>query len=135
MTIGEAAEASGVSAKMIRYYEAIGLIGRVERNGANYRSYTDADVEALRFLRQARDLGFSVPEMRDLLLLWRDRFTASPEVRRLALVHMVTLEQKAAEIAAMRRALHDLAEGCSGDREPQREPQFAIPDALLGARA
>lgn len=119
MTIGEAAAASGVSAKMIRYYEAIGLIGRIERNGANYRSYTEAEVVTLRFLRRSRDLGFSVAQMRELLLLWRDGRQASADVRRLALAHATVLEQKAAEIAAMSRELHDLADRCAGDTQPE----------------
>ncbi len=129
MTIGEAAGASGVSAKMIRYYEAIGLIGRIERNGANYRSYTEAEVQTLGFLRRARDLGFSVAQMRELLLLWRDDQRASADVKRLALAHAAELEQKAAEIAAMSRALHDIAAHCEGDRRPE----CAILDELADA--
>lgn len=109
MTIGEAAAASGVSAKMIRYYEAIGLIGRVERNGANYRSYTAADVEALRFLRRARDLGFTVPQMRELLVLRGGACPANADVQRLALEHAALLLQKASEIAAMSQELWDMA--------------------------
>lgn len=119
MTIGEAAAASGVSAKMIRYYEAIGLIGRIGRTGANYRTYTDADVQTLRFLRRARDLGFSVEQMRELLMLWRDERRASADVKRLALAHAADLERKADAIAAISRALHDLADRCEGDHRPE----------------
>jgi len=129
MTIGEAAVASGVSAKMIRYYEAIGLIGRIERNGANYRSYTEAEVQALRFLRRARDLGFSVAQTRELLMLWRDGRGAGEDVRRLALAHATALDQKAAEIAAMSRELHDLVDQCANDAQPGG----AILDGVAGA--
>jgi Cu(I)-responsive transcriptional regulator len=119
MNIGEVAAASGVSAKMIRYYEAIGLIGRAYRNGANYRSYTDADVDTLRFLRRARDLGFSVVQMRELMALWHDGGRRSADVKRLALAHAAELERKAQAIAAMSRALQDLADHCDGDDRPE----------------
>lgn len=131
MNIGDAAGASGVSAKMIRYYEAIGLIGRIERNGANYRSYSETEVRTLRFLRRARDLGFSVPQMRELLLLWRDGRRASADVKRLALAHAAVLDHKAAEIASMSRALHDLANDCADDARPD----CAILDELAAAGA
>lgn len=119
MNIGEASAASGVSTKMIRYYEATGLIGRVERNGANYRSYTDADVQVLRLLRRARDLGFSVAQVRELLALWRDEHRAGADVKRLALAQAAELERKAEAIAALSRALHDLADRCEGSHGPE----------------
>lgn len=130
MNIGEAAAASGVSAKMIRYYEAIGLLGRIERDGANYRRYSEAEVQTLRFLRRARDLGFSVEQMRELLLLWRNEHRASADVKRLALAHAAELDRKAEAIAAMSRALHDLVAHCDGDQQPE----CPILDDLVGYR-
>ena len=118
MNIGEAATGSGVSAKMIRYYESVGLITAAERSAAGYRRYSPADVQTLRFIRKARGLGFSVEQMGDLLALWRDQKRASADVKRLALEHAAALEDKAREIAAMSRALRHLAERCGGDDRP-----------------
>ncbi len=116
MNIGEAAAASGVSAKMLRYYESIGLIAPAERSAAGYRRYTDDDVQALRFLRRARSLGFSVAQMRELLALWRDEARASADVKHLALAHAVKLEEKARAIAEMSNALRRLADQCEGNQ-------------------
>ncbi|WP_428390392.1 Cu(I)-responsive transcriptional regulator [Lichenicoccus sp.] len=118
MNIGEASAASGVSAKMIRYYERIGLIDKAGRTRTGYRAYAPADIETLRFVSRARSLGFSVGQMRDLLALWRDDKRASADVKRLALAHVATLDTKAREIAEMSRALRDLAERCDGDHRP-----------------
>jgi Cu(I)-responsive transcriptional regulator len=118
MNIGEAAAGSGVSAKMIRYYESVGLITPAERSAAGYRRYTPADVETLRFVQRARGLGFSVEQMAELLALWRDQKRASADVKRLALAHAATLEAKARAIAEMSRALRHLAERCGGDDRP-----------------
>lgn len=118
MNIGEAASASGVSAKMLRYYESIGLIAPAGRSAAGYRRYADDDVQALRFLRRARSLGFSVAQMRELLALWRDKARASADVKRLALAHAAQLEEKARAIAEMSSALRHLAEQCEGDQRP-----------------
>lgn len=118
MNIGEASAASGVSAKMIRYYESIGLIHAVERNPAGYRRYCPADVQTLRFLKRARNLGFSVGQMRELLALWRDEKRASADVKRLALAHVAALEAKAREIVEITSALRHLADRCEGDHRP-----------------
>ena len=118
MNIGEASTASGVSAKMIRYYESIGLIEAAERNPAGYRRYCPADVQTLRFVKRARSLGFSVGQMRELLALWRDEKRASSDVKRLALAHVAVLEAKAREIAEVSQALRHLAERCEGDHRP-----------------
>lgn len=118
MTIGEAASRSGVSAKMIRHYEAIGLI-EAERRANGYRSYGPQDVAVLRFIRHARDLAFPLEDIRRLLALWRDRSRASAEVKSLALAHVEALEAKAAALAAMAESLRHLANHCSGDDRPE----------------
>lgn len=119
MNIGEAATASGVTAKMIRYYESTGLIRPAARSGSGYRTYGDGDVHTLRFIRRSRDLGFSVARIADLLQLWRDEGRASADVKRLALVHVAALDAKAAELQAMSRTLRHLAECCHGNDRPQ----------------
>lgn len=118
MNIGKAAAASGVSAKMIRYYESIGLIPEASRTDAGYRDYSDKDVHTLRFIRRARDLGFSVEKMTELLTLWRDRSRTSADVKRIALEHVRELERKARELQEMGRTLTHLAENCQGDSRP-----------------
>ena len=118
MNIGEAATRSGVSAKMIRYYESIGLITAPARTAAQYRVYADDDVHTLRFVRRSRDLGFSLEETRELLALWRDKSRASADVKRLAMTHVHELEEKAAELKAMADTLRHLATHCHGDHRP-----------------
>lgn len=116
--IGEAAEATGVSAKMIRHYEAIGLIPAAERTFANYRIYSDADLHSLRFIRRARALGFSMKQIEALLGLWRERGRNSEQVKRLALAHVAELDQRIADLKAMRDSLQTLARRCHGDQRP-----------------
>ena len=119
MNIGEAAAASGVSAKMIRHYESIGLIKAAARTGSgSYRVYSEAEVHTLRFIRRARDLGFSIDQMRELLALWRDRDRASSDVKRIALQQVEALEAKMLELQAMASTLRHLADNCHGDQRP-----------------
>jgi MerR family transcriptional regulator, copper efflux regulator len=118
LNIGQAAAASGVSAKMIRHYEEGGLIGKAARTRAGYRVYRDADVHTLRFIRRARDLGFSIREIQVLLGLWKNRRRASADVKRLALQHVRDLDARIAEMQAMRRTLANLAQHCHGDGRP-----------------
>lgn len=118
MNIGEAASASGVSAKMIRYYEQIGLIAAPTRTLSGYRTYSTDDIASLRFVRRARDLGFTVEQIANLMTLWRDRSRASADVKKLALAHVKELEDKMREIEQMASALRHLAENCHGDGRP-----------------
>jgi len=118
MNIGQAAAASGVSAKMIRYYESIGLIPKTARTQAGYRVYSDQDVHTLRFIRRARDLGFSVEQIADLVSLWHDRERASKDVKAIALEHVNVLERKIRELQEMASTLKHLAENCCGDSRP-----------------
>lgn len=118
MNIGQAAEASGVSAKMIRYYEEIALIPPPARSQSGYRVYGEDDVHTLRFVRRARSLGFSIEETGALLALWRDRSRASADVKAMALKHVAELEEKAAALKAMAKTLRHLASHCHGDGRP-----------------
>ena len=115
LTIGAAAKASGVSAKMIRHYESIGLIDAAKRTEAGYRLYSDQDVHVLRFVHRARALGFPLDQIRTLLGLWQDEQRASAVVRALARSHIAELDQKIAGMQAMRRTLESLAASCHGD--------------------
>ncbi len=117
MNIGEASRRSGVSEKMIRHYEAIGLL-RPRRQANGYRAYGEAEVAVLRFIRHARDLAFPLEEVRRLLALWRDGGRASAEVRRIALDHVRALEEKARSMSAIAASLRHLAEHCHGDDRP-----------------
>jgi Cu(I)-responsive transcriptional regulator len=117
VNIGEAAGASGVTAKMIRHYEAIGLFS-TGRNANGYRVYDERDVAVLRFIRHARDLGFPLEDVRRLLALWHDRHRASAEVRKLALAHVEALEDKARSLDAMAASLRHLVANCHGDGRP-----------------
>ncbi len=118
MNIGQASQATGISAKMIRYYESIGLIGPANRSEGGYRVYNERDLHALRFVRRARDLGFSVEQMNELLALWRDRSRASADVKRIALEHVEQLERKAEALQQMADTLRHLAKHCHGDDRP-----------------
>ena len=118
MNIGDAAKASGVSVKMIRHYEAIGLLPAATRTESGYRVYRPEDVHALRFIRNARDLGFPLAEIEELLGLWRDRERTSAEVKRLAIAHVAAIDEKVKALRAMGDTLRHLAAACHGDHRP-----------------
>ncbi|MCW0236733.1 MAG: Cu(I)-responsive transcriptional regulator [Ferrovibrio sp.] len=118
MNIGQASTGSGVSAKMIRYYESIGLMPAAGRTQSGYRVYSDRDVHLLRFVRRARDLGFALEDIRLLLGLWQDDARPSAAVKDIALKHIGELTRKIAELQAMKRSLQHLAEACHGDARP-----------------
>ena len=117
--IGEAAKASGVSAKMIRHYESIGLIGAARRTESGYRVYSQQDVQVLQFIHRARALGFSLEQIGNLLALWQDKHRASADVRALARQHIEELNRKIAELESMRRTLESLAASCHGDHRSE----------------
>ena len=119
MKISEAASASGVSAKTIRYYETAGLIATANRSAGGYRVYTQADVFTLRFIKRARELGFSIERIRRLLDLWQDRSRASRDVKRLALDHIADITAKIAAMSTVRDAVQELADKCEGDERPE----------------
>jgi len=116
--IGEAASQSGVSAKMVRHYESLGLLPPVHRTDAGYRQYGDKQIHTLRFIRRARTLGFSMAEIAELLKLWQNQQRASADVKRIALAHVADLERRIAEMQAMRQTLAQLAHCCAGDSRP-----------------
>ena len=118
MNIGQAAAASGVSAKMIRYYESIALIPPGRRSDAGYRIYGDNDLHALRFVKRGRSLGFSLDQIRDLLSLWQNKERASADVKSIAMGHVAELNQRIAELTEMRDTLQTLASCCHGDHRP-----------------
>lgn len=130
MNIGEAARASGVTAKMIRYYEGIGLLPETARTDAGYRIYRERDLQMLRFVRQARDLGFKMDDIRRLLTLWQDRHRSSADVKAIALEHVSELDRRIADLSAMRATLSALAQSCHGDDRPE----CAILDSLGAVR-
>ena len=118
MKIGQAAAASGISERMIRHYEKIGLVAAAARRDSGYRDYDDRVVQSLRFIGRARDLGFPIEEIRQLLALWHDHSRSSADVKALALARAAELKRKAQELDAMRGALERLAAECQGDQRP-----------------
>lgn len=118
MNIGQASTASGVSAKMIRYYESIGLVPKSARRESGYRDYGAADLHRLGFIRRARDLGFSMDEIRELLRLWSDQGRSSRDVKDIALHHIADLDRRARQLTEMADALRRLANACEGDGRP-----------------
>ena len=118
VAIGEAARRAGVSARMVRHYESLGLLPQVGRTDSGYRQYTEADVHALRFIGRARTLGFSMEEIRELLGLWQDKGRASASVKRIAQAHIDDLAERIAAMQAMQRTLQSLVYCCHGDQRP-----------------
>ena len=118
LDIGQAAKSSGVSVKMVRHYEAIGLLKEVGRTDANYRIYNHANVHTLRFIKRARTLGFSVDEIRELLSLWLNKSRPSAAVKKVAAGHMEDLRKKIAEMQSMVSTLQHLTHNCHGDSRP-----------------
>lgn len=118
MNIGNAAEDSGVSAKMIRYYESTGLIPQSPRSDSGYRKYAQSDVHKLRFIRRARDLGFTTERIKELLRLWQDRRRSSRKVKAIALEHVAELDADIAKLESLRDAVSHLAGLCHGDEHP-----------------
>lgn len=117
--IGAAAAASGVSVKMLRHYESLGLLGEVPRTAANYRMYAASHIHMLRFIRRARNLGFSMEEIAELLALWQDRSRSSAAVKRIAAEHMRALQEKIAQLQDMVDTLQHLTHCCAGDNRPE----------------
>ena len=118
VNIGDAARASGVSAKMVRHYESLGLLGAVARTDSGYRQYSAADIHTLRFIKRARELGFSMAEIGNLVGLWHDQARASSEVKRVAQQHLIELENRIQAMQDMRRTLQKLVQSCQGDDRP-----------------
>lgn len=117
--IGEAAQRSGVSAKMIRHYEGLGLLPAVARTDSGYRTYVEADVHTLRFIRRARELGFGMAEIGELLQLWQNKRRTSAAVQRIARAHVNDLEARIAALESMKRTLERLVSCCHGDDRPE----------------
>lgn len=132
MNIGQAAQASGVSAKMIRHYEAIGVIPKAARSTAGYRSYQPADVHLLRFANRARAVGFATGEIRQLLSLWQDRERSARDVRRLALHHVAELESRIAQLRGIAATLSHLIAHCHGGDRPECPILDALADGQIG---
>lgn len=118
MNIGQASGASGVSARMIRHYETIGLMPAAARRESGYRDYAEAEVHALRFIRRARDMGFSIDEIAQLLALWRDQKRASGDVKAMAETRLAEIDRRIEDLSAMRRTLSKLVSSCAGDDRP-----------------
>lgn len=137
MNIGDTARVSGVSAKMIRHYEGIGLIPKASRTESGYRRYGAIDVHTLRFIRQARNLGFSIKQIEELLSLWRDQRRPSRSVKALALAHIEELDARIRELEAMKQTLQKLAVHCHGDERPECPilDGLAAPSSVAAPRA
>lgn len=118
LNIGQAANGSGVSAKMVRHYETIGLIPAPTRTSGNYRTYSEREVQMLRFIRRGRSLGFSMPEISRLLSLWLNCRRPSRQVQEIAIRHITELDRKIAELGSMRKTLQDLVGACHADERP-----------------
>jgi len=118
VNIGTAAELSGISAKMVRHYESLGLLAHVARTDSGYRQYSEADVHTLRFIKRSRDLGFSMAEIAELVALWQNRRRTSANVKRIAQKHVAELAARIEAMQAMQRTLRQLLHHCHGDERP-----------------
>ncbi len=118
VNIGSAAELSGISAKMVRHYESLGLLSQVARTDSGYRQYTEADVHTLRFIKRSRDLGFSMAEIGELVTLWQNRRRTSASVKRIAQKHVDELATRIEAMQSMQRTLRQLLHHCHGDERP-----------------
>ena len=140
MNIGQAAQASGVSAKMIRHYESIGLVPQADRRESGYRDYGNADLHRLCFIRHARDLGFSLERIKVLLGLWSDPDRSNAEVKAIAKAHIQELEGRARQLQEMAEALRSLADACDGDGRPDcpiiasLETGDSVPTCQVGSK-
>ena len=119
LDIGRASKTSGVSVKMIRHYESIGLLEKIARTYANYRVYSDKDVHTLRFIKRARALGFAMEDIRELLSLWQNKWRPSASVKRIASSHLENLKHRIAEMQSMAVTLEHLTRNCHGDQRPE----------------
>lgn len=119
MNIGKASANSGVSNKMIRYYESINLIPAASRSESGYRTYSDRDVQTLKFIKRARDLGFSLKQIKELVALWQDESRSSADVKSLALEHIQEMQQKISQLQEMSLALEQMASKCNGNAKPE----------------
>jgi MerR family transcriptional regulator, copper efflux regulator len=135
MNIGEAAARSGISAKMVRHYESLGLLPRIARNDSGYRRYGARELHTLRFIRHARALGFSMSEIAELLKLWQNRRRASADVKRIAIAHITDLDRKMGELTAMKATLQRLADCCHGDHRPDCPILDELAESSPGNRA
>jgi MerR family copper efflux transcriptional regulator len=118
LNIGQAAKRANVSAKMVRHYETLGLLPEVSRTEAGYRQYSDNEVHTLRFIKRGRNLGFSMPEISELLKLWQNKRRSSENVKRIAAQHVAELDQRIEELTTMKRSLQKLIDCCHGDHRP-----------------
>ncbi len=132
VNIGSAAELSGISAKMVRHYESLGLLARVTRTDAGYRQYSEADVHTLRFIKRSRDLGFSMAEIGELVALWQNRRRTSASVKRIAQKHVGELAARIEAMQSMQRTLHQLLHHCHGDERPDCPILDDLAQAPLG---
>ncbi|MBB2497473.1 Cu(I)-responsive transcriptional regulator [Aquipseudomonas ullengensis] len=135
MNIGQAAKQSGLSAKMIRYYESIGLLQPAGRSDSGYRLYGAQDLHVLAFIKRSRDLGFSLEEVGKLLALWQDRDRASADVKALAQAHISELNRKIEELSSLRDTLTDLVQHCQGDHRPDCPILKGLETGCCGATA
>ena len=119
VNIGAAADMAGISAKMVRHYESLGLLPPITRTDSGYRQYSEADVHTLRFIKRSRDLGFSMAEIAELVALWQNRRRASASVKRIAQQHVDELALRIQAMQAMQRSLRQLLQHCHGDERPE----------------